>query len=315
MKYKEFCEEIRMAVQSIAGSDYKVSVMKVNKLNGINLQSMVIQKNGETVTPNIYLEEYYERYQNGRSIELLADEVMSCYLQIGKRPNLSVPSIIDFDTVRDKIFFKLINYDKNKELLETVPFIKWLDLAVVFSVLVKQDTEGIGSFYVSNQLMEGWNLDTETIYKYALANTPRLFGSSVRMMDDIIRDMLIKDFEHAGDKDSFDNIMNAILSEQSSTNGYHKMYVASNSIGINGAVWMLYNDELHTLSNKLNSDLYLLPSSIHEIIIIKADEELQKDQLLDMVREVNDTQVPVQEVLSDNVYYFKRETETIYPLA
>lgn len=314
MNYNEFCEELRLTVQSIIGADYKVSLMQVNKLNGVTRQSLVIQKDSDISTPNIYMEEYYELYQEGRNIETLSAEVISRYFQAGKELDFIVPRIKEFDMVKDKIFFKLINFDKNKALLGTLPYVKWLDLAVVFCILVKQDVEGIGSFYISNPLMYGWNVNIDTVYKHALINTPRLFGSSVRMMDDIIRDILGKNFESAGVKDSFDAVMDTILSEQSNANGFHKMYVASNSIGENGAVWLLYKEELHALSNKLKSDLYLLPSSIHEIIIIKADDKLQSDQLLDMVREVNDTQVPIQEVLSDNVYYFNRETDTVSPL-
>ena len=313
MNYNEFCEEINLTVQSIAGPDYKVSVMKVNKLNGVILHSLIIQKDGENVTPNIYLEDHYTKYLQGRTINSLAAEVMSFYFQTEKCSDLPFPAIMDFDTVKDKLFIKLINYDKNKELLKTIPYVKWLDLAVVFSVLVKKDSEGVGSFYVNNDLMERWEVNIETIYNCAMSNTPQLLGRSIRMMDDIIKDMLIKYFNNSKDRDSFDTMLDAIQSEQH--NGSNKMYVASNTYGINGAVWLLYKNDLQALSKQLNSDLYLLPSSIHEIIIIKADDKLQRDQLLNMVREVNDTQVPEQEVLSDNVYLYNRETDTIYPMA
>jgi hypothetical protein len=315
MNYHEFCEEIRLTVQPIIGSGYTVSAIKIDKLNGVALQSLAIQKNNEPVIPNIYLEEYYNKYQLGRSIEALAIDIISCYFQADKSSDLSVPLLTDFDTAKGQIFVKLINYDKNKELLETMPYIKWFDLAIVFSVLIKQNSEGIGSFYVKNDLMERWEVDINTIYSHAINNTPRLFGSNVRLMDDIIKELIIKDFNQVEDNDVFDIMMEALLSEQNASGRFHKMYVASNSLGVNGAAWLLYKDEIRSLSNKLNANLYVLPSSIHEVIIISANDQLKKDQLLNMVKEVNNTQVPVHEVLSDNVYFFNRETEKIYPLA
>ncbi len=317
MSYYEFCEEIKSIVQSIVGSDYKTSVMKINKLNGVTLQGLIIRKDYETIAPTIYLEEYYTQYQKGRDIESLAIDIIYCYFhgKPSRHSNLAIPFLVDFNTVKDRIFFRLINYDKNRELLETIPYVRWHDLAAIFDVLVKKDTNKIGSFHVINEIMEKWEVDTNEIYNLAMKNTRRLFGSSVRLVDDIIRELIRKEFAQVKDKNIFDNMMETFMPGKNDSGKFHKMYIASNSLGINGAAWLLYEDEIRSLSNKLNASLYIIPSSIHEIIIISAYKWIPKDRLLGMVKEVNNTQVPLQEVLSNNVYFFDRETDKIYPLA
>ena len=304
---------MQSSVQCILGNSYKVKIIKVNKLNGVSLQSTFIENKNETVTPNIYLEEYYLQYQDGHSIEELAVDIVSKYFHFDKCAELSVLLHLDFEMVKDRLFIKLINYDKNKDLLEIMPHVRWLDLAIVFAVLVKKEDEGIGSFNIKNELMENWNVDTATIYNYAIKNTPILFGLSVRLLDDIIRESVVKKFCNTVDEEAFNTMMNTLLPKENNEK-HHRMYVATNSLGINGSSVILYKEELHSLSDRLNSNLYILPSSIHEVIIVPAEDNIDKEQLLNMVKEVNETQVPIQEVLSDNVYYFNRETDEVYSL-
>lgn len=314
MSYQEFCKEIKLYVESIVGADYKVSIMEVKKLNGVTLQSLTVQKSNENMAPNIYLEVLYTKYQDGKSIEALLMDIFACYFRVPKNFIMSLTTLIDFNIAKNMVFLKLINYDKNKKLLETIPHQKWHDLAVIFDVLVKQNADEIDSFHVNNEILEKWGVDIGILYEHAKINTNRLFGNRVRLMDDIIKEIIIKEFNIMDGLDISENMIENLGPIRNKNEVSHDMYVASNSSGVYGAVWLLYNDEIRSLSDKLDANLYIFPSSIHEVIIIPADEKLQKEPLLDMVRAVNDTQVPVQDVLSDNVYFFNRGANEIYPL-
>lgn len=314
MNYNEFCIQIKEAIQTNIDKDYLVDLIPVIKLNGVKLQSIVIRTENDTMTPNIYLEEYYARFQEGSSIDALVSEILSTHSRHHHMPDFSIELLTDFNSVKDRIFLKVINYEMNQELLKELPHKKYMDLAIIFCVLISNNKEGIASINIKHSLMTKWGVTTDSLYEYAFRNTPLLFGRSVRMMDDIVRDIIMNDCT-AEENDSLSNMMDELLPVQNSNTVTNKMYVATNSIGVNGGVWLLYQNEMHELSERLNSSLYILPSSIHELIIIAANGSPLKEQLLEMVNDVNNTQVPPNEVLSANVYFYdqnKRELQSLF---
>lgn len=96
-----------------------------------------------------------------------------------------------------------------------------------------------------------------------------------------------------------------VIDELISDNIPIPMFVITNTKNINGAAAILYDDVLHELANNLESDLYLIPSSIHDIVAIPAEGD--PDELSGMVADINKTQVCTQERLSDNVYFYNRK--------
>ena len=314
MNYNEFCNQIKVTLQSNIGEDYLVDLIPVIKLNGVKLQSIVIRTEKDTMTPNIYLEEYYARFQEGSSIAALVSDILSTYSRHSRMPDFTTELFTDFNTVKDKIFLKVINYEMNQELLKELPHKKYMDLAIIFCVLVSNNKEGIASINIKHSLMTKWGVTIDSLYEHAFRNTPLLFGRSVRMMDDIVRDILLNDCS-AEENNSLSTMMDELIPVQNSNTVTNKMYVATNSSGVNGSVWLLYQNEMNELSERLNSSLYILPSSIHELIILAAKDSPSNKQLLEMVNDVNNTQVPPNEILSTNVYFYdqnKRELQSLF---
>jgi hypothetical protein len=161
--------------------------------------------------------------------------------------------------------------------------------------------------------MEHWAVTVDTLYEKALSNTPLLFKPSVQPMEDIIR-CLVNDHLQTDEINGLQDILPSPLFSQNSNAINPPMYVAGNIYGLAGATWLLQKEELRTLSRKLSSNLYILPSSIQEIIIIPYTDRISKDNLLTMVQEVNSTQVAPDEFLADNVYLYTREDDSILPL-
>ena len=89
------------------------------------------------------------------------------------------------------------------------------------------------------------------------------------------------------------------------------MYVLTSKDSIFGAISMFYPNGLKELAKELGSDLYILPSSIHDVIVLPAQEEIDADMLKDMVHRVNKDYVDVEELLSDSVYYYKKESDSL----
>jgi hypothetical protein len=128
-------------------------------------------------------------------------------------------------------------------------------------------------------------------------------------MEEVIKGMLADEMLQGSEEFQTD-MFPCILNAEIKTN-QQKMYILSNHKGINGATCLLYENVLYEFAQLIQSDFYILPSSIHEIILVPYDKTISKETLADMVKDVNRTQVARDEVLSDRVYFFSRKNNAI----
>lgn len=307
--YNWFVSAITHQVKEKMGKGYTIRIYKVTKNNSLELDSLVVQKEGKNFAPNIYLMPYYDSYLEGTSVQEIADRLCSIYRQSAV-PIVHENFTYTFEEMQSYIIYRLVSYERNKKLLSKIPYIRYMDLAITFHCLVRNDNEGIGTIRITNDHMEMWKVSKEEIDALAKENTKRLFPSSIRSMDDVIKGMLQEELINSGDNDSQEDLYDQFLSNHS-TKEQHRMYILSNQKGINGASCMLYADILREFASQINSDFYILPSSIHEIILVPYEKDIRKETLTEMVKDVNRTQVARDEVLSDSVYYFSREKDSI----
>jgi hypothetical protein len=293
--YNEFLTEVKenilFFVPNIEGLEVKIN--KVTKTNVI-LDGLSIIKKEESVcfSPTIYLNSYYVQYQRGRNFSDILQEIANIYLEHkDNKPSYN----IDLDD-KENIIINVINRDMNKELLKETPHLIFEDLAITFKFLVSKNADGLGTILLKDKLIG--DADLGTLYEKALINTRRLFGINIRTMTEVMSDMLRKEG------------CNEEIIELMAPEDTLPMYVISNDLGINGAAILLMNDVFKELSDKLSSDLYILPSSIHELICISTKYGNQKD-LKEMVTSVNDEQVAIEDRLSDNCYIYKRATNKV----
>ncbi|HEX3076319.1 MAG TPA: DUF5688 family protein [Lachnospiraceae bacterium] len=266
-------------------TEYSSRVYKVTKNNSLELHSLVLLKEGKNFAPNIYLQPYYEAYQKGAAMKDLADRLCSIY-QGYTTPIVEDKFDYSFDRMKAVIIYRLVSYDRNKKLLEKVPHMKYLDLAITYHCLVREDEEGIGTIRITNEHMENWNVKLTDIHKMAISNTQRLFPHNISSMEEVMKGLLTLEYN--------------------TETAQKRMYILSNQKGINGASCLLYKDVLTGFAKKLESDFYVFPSSIHEVILVLASDLRSSKEYSEMVREINRTQVAEDEVLSDNIYFFSR---------
>lgn len=305
--YYSFVTEITGRVKARMGEEYTVQVHKITKNNSLELDSMVLLKKGKSFAPNIYLEPYYQSYQEGTGIEELSDRLCSIY-QNCTTPFVDEKFTYTFDEMKNSIIFRLVSFERNEKLLEKIPYIKYLDLAITFHCLVRDDGEGIGTIRITNEHMEGWKTTLQKIFALSIHNTKKLFPPTLRRMEEVISGILSN--EWMGKGEVFPEQGNS-FSDNSASSKQDQMYILTNQKGINGASCLLYDNILIGFANQINSDFYILPSSIHEVILVPVEKNMSKEVLTAMVRDVNRTQVACDEVLSDRVYYFSRESNTI----
>lgn len=291
-KYQDFLDDMIMEVKNELGDEYTIQINTVLKNNNVSLDGLIIRKGEVKITPNIYLHDFYQRYLKGEEWKSLVQEVIQIYLDKTKeQSNFDIN--FTYEQMKDSIIYRLVNYERNQELLKTIPHIRFLNLAVTFHCLVKSDEDGIGTIRITKEHLKQWQVNEEEIVSQAFHNTQIHFQPVIRTMKEILQEFI-----------EFPVVVDEIEPSQN-------MYVLTNSLGINGASCLLYDSVLSNFSKHLQSDFYILPSSIHEILLIPEDDSINHEQLKQMVMEVNQTQVPEDEILSDSVYYFSREEDKI----
>lgn len=305
--YDTFIKDLTEMVKEMMGKEYSVKINKVIKNNSLELDSLILLKPGSNFTPNIYLLPYYNAYSEGTDLIELANRLCAIYRSYDT-PKLSDNFSYTFENIKSCIVYRLVNYDKNKKLLEKVPHIKYLDLAVTYHCLVQDDESGIGTIRITNEHLQSWKITIKELHKLAVSNTKREFPPLIRSMDEIIHSMLIGEKHEGNEYNTADDVLPDIINQSNDSN---KMYVLSNPKGINGATCLLYKNVLKDFSLKVQSDLFILPSSIHEVILVPYNSSITKEALTEMVKDVNRTQVACDEVLSDRVYYYSRVNNAI----
>ena len=303
--YDSFIANIMEMVKTKMGKDYTAQIYKVTKNNSLELDSLILLKEGKSFAPNIYLQPYYQAYLDGISMEEVTDRLCSIY------QNCSAPIIgkdfnYTFEAIKNNIVYRLINREKNSKLLKKIPHLQFLDFAITFHCLVHHGQDGIGTIRITNDHISHWKVNLEELEKLAAENTKVQFPPTIRSMDEVIRKMMNE--SNGNDGDYSEEIINEIIQNKENSK---RMYVLSNSQGINGATCLLYSDILKNFSNHLKTDLFILPSSIHEVILVPFECSIDKELLRNMVVDVNQNQVASEEVLSDQVYYYSRDNDTI----
>lgn len=291
MKYFEFINEMARKIKLCFDKDVSVEIHKVIKNNSMEYDSLTIMEPGKNITPNFYLQDMYRRYVDGEGIDSLVAEIVQSYESgndCEKYKNLS----LEYDDCRDKIVMRLVSLEKNKKILEDSPYIPFLDMAVVFYFLVDNDENGIASIRITNGVMTKWGTDLKELYTLASSNSKRIFEEKVMPISAMLEGYNIN-LKEMGFQD--------IECDQ---DDIYEPYVVTNNVGINGATVILYPDMLREIAAKVGGDFYMLPSSIHEVLVISAGADISEKKLKSMVEEVNQNYLLPDEYLSDNVYKY-----------
>ena len=292
MEFTNFTPLVQREVEKRAGENYRVKLNDVMKNNGVVLRGITLMQDDSNISPTIYLNPYYDAYENGdTTLGTVIDEVIDTYERNKINRSIDMKFFLNYETVRSRIIFKLINTEKNRELLRDVPYIPFHDLSIVFQCLVSEERFGNASILIHNVHLQLWKVNARELYECALENTPLLQGYEEMKALGGIDDEEIEDMQQEV-----------------------PMYVLSNKSRINGASCILYKDILKDFAMVVDKDLYVLPSSIHEVILLPSDGTQESEQLKEMVREINQSQVEKEEVLSDSVYYYRRSDDSFFCL-
>lgn len=311
MTFEEFKKQIAEEIKAYLPGEFadaSVNLQKVTKNNDTILDAVTITNPGSNISPTIYLNSFYRMYQDGKTMPEIMKLIAEIRMDHDADVNLDLKEIMDYEKVKGKIFPKLVGTQNNAELLSQRPHKLIDDLAVTYSIHVGEGRDGSMSIPITQQMLDHYGVSVDELHRAAVTNMPDLMPSTFLTMNEVMNEMLLSQMmdEFGGDREAAEQMLASMMPADNS------MYVLTNSQKHNGAAAILDTQRMDEISERLEDGFYILPSSIHELIIIPRSLDISLQDLESMVCEVNVTEVGPEERLSDHVYAYDSETHELY---
>lgn len=295
--YVAFLDMVMNCIRNVYKEEVIVERSVSTKNNGVQMEGLMLRKVGEQIAPNFYLNQQFEEWKQGtKSLYDIVTDICHVFEEeLQNNQHLAETICFEWDKMKQSIFLRLINRDKNKELLKKVPYMEFMDLAVVYfySIDIADDVQGTVILTKEHQKLLG--ITKEELHQKAVENTKRFRPVKLYQMGDLI--------DSVGQKLGVEGLeFNTEI---------NFMYLFSNENNMFGAVAMFFEEELKKLAERLQCNFYILPSSVHEVILVPDNTMISLEKFLEMVKEINETQVKETEVLSDSVYYYDKKIESL----
>ena len=301
MNFNEFVNEVKDNIKLFLPKDYEnaeVSTMECQKLNRA-YTGLMVRKEGEMLTPTINLNQLYEAYkaQPGVTMETVCRKIADIVIEAPIQVDLK--SILNYEDVKDKLFIRVSSAEANKEVLENAPHQLKEDLAITYHVAVGKDQDGLSSMFIKNDLLEQYGISAEQLHEDAMKSSPHVMIPEVSSIGALIDEMYQKNILMLTPDER--EMLQETLQESSEMPTF---FVVTNTDRIDGAGVIFYPEFMDSMGELLGNDFFILPSSIHEMLVLPDDGQVDAEMLRDMVKEVNATQVAPAERLTNDVYHF-----------
>jgi len=303
MTYDEFKEKIRDEIKDVLPERYENSEVEIHTVNKNNqqLDGLTIgSPDGDPVVPTIYLNSFYESYQDGEYFSDILESIANIRTENEHKISLDVNSITDYEIAKDRILPIVVGAEKNAAMFADRPHRTMADLAVLYRVELGNDTRGTMSTPVTYRLLRQWNVSQDEIHKVAVENMERMNPSTFKTMTQTMEDMMKE-----GVEDNASRTSGLDVAEE------EPMYVLTNVGKYNGAAALLDEKLMEQISEKFREGFYIIPSSIHETLIVPKSQPLTITYLENMVSEINATEVSPEEMLSNHIYEYDEENHEI----
>lgn len=317
MTYLDFVETMKEEVGRSLNDTADVEVVTVNKNNGIKKTGLTIRGRDKNIAPTIYLESLYESFLDGTSETSLCNQIISLYLEHDiQSPDLS--QISDYSQMKKRLACRVVAKESNAEMLKDLPYKDFMDLALIFEIeLMDSEVEG-GSIVVRNEFLDMWHITKEELIHDGIENAPLVRPAVLYSMDHFLPpNMRLEDIVKEDSEYQFDPHHLPLLADQARVvkakmeacpwEQLCRMMVLSNNTARFGAAALAYPGVLSTIAGVFESDFYILPSSVQEVILLPDVERCDTEELKYMIHEVNRTEVRPEEKLSDSLYFYDRK--------
>lgn len=305
MDYEVFKAVVKEKFLRYMPGEYRDAEIRIHQTKKVNrtLDGLTVLPEGDAqVFPTIYINDMYEHYKACGDLETVLKDAAGQYAQTAEMVKDRKPEeVMDakMEHFKENVVMCLINTEQNRELLAGVPNRQFHDLSVVYRWVVEETPDAVGSVIVSDKVAEMAGMTEEELFRCASKNTREKNPVRITSMQEIMFNLL-----------SIPPEMRDMFGQEPTP--ADNMWIIGNEKGINGAASMLYEENLHQLAEKLGDDLFILPSSIHEVIAIPAETaEGSLEHLTELVHDINMGELELSERLSNSVYHYDRTARKV----
>ena len=304
---KVFAEDVARRIKDYLPPEYQSADYKIreqNKTNGVLQVGIQVDIPGRHTAPIIYMEPFYDEAREGREIGKIMDTIAETIQQAMDDPVLDDDfHLEDFEMVKEYLAVMAVNTAENRKVLENVPHKDIADLSVLCYVDLPTEVTGhTATVKVNNEILEQWGVSREEVFQNAANNTKSANQPTLQSMEDVMEEIL------AGSETP----ENLLLRNKESCEMQGMMFILSNAKRNFGAAMMFEPEVMDKISQAFPEGFYILPSSLHEVLIVPDRGKISPKELGEMVRTVNETEVERTEQLSDRVYAYDKEKQQIY---
>lgn len=294
MDYDEFKDALQEEIQAnfLQHIDFMSHI--VNKTNE-TLDALTLRFEGQDMACTIYPEHMYGDYKNGVPVSDIAGRV-SASVSMHSASYPAMPELTA-ENAEKCISFSLVNIDKNKQMLKGCPYKEVHDMAAVPRWHISDGA----SFLVTDRVMQMLRMTKEEILGIAQKNTESA-EYFCKGMDDVMREVM------AGE--GMDEELMAELFPMQEP----PFYVITNQNGIDGSCAILSDSFMQQTAGRIgNDEIYLLPASRHEMIVVNPNVVTDTAALKDVVMSVNRNPeaLRAEDYLSDSVYKYDAKAHSL----
>ncbi len=296
MDVKEYADELAKLVEHVV--EKKVTVVRLPKVNieyyGISIERDKDTEVTFTVTP---------LFEHGICLIEAMCIVLESYKNIELEEVKHIEWIKDFDNVKDRLYFKVVNKSANEHYIDKYVCDSILDLLKVYCIMIKIKN-GVSSIEIRKEYLEAWGLTEQEVMEIAESNSKELLPCAI---------VNLYDCEQMVEQKDIHCLPTDLRYGREYEIGKDNKWMLSNKYLFEGATSMFYDNVLCDFAKTYNSDIVIVPTSIHEVVIVPSCDILDINEIR-VLQKDNKEKTPVEHFLSDNLYIYKRETKQILVL-
>lgn len=305
--FQAFSQELSHRLQQRLDDRAKVSLQTVRKNNNVEMLGITIWERGRRIAPTIYLEPYYAEYMEGSTLEDVTERIIEVFET--EKSGLEEDFCFEFQKQKDYITYRLVNRARNEEVLRESPHYILGSMALIFQCIVASKSQRLGTVRITNTHIRDWGVNREMLLVLAKKNTPRILPGKIRTMDEVILSILQQKAEQWEGTEQEEEWRQRI--SEAKQYSPTPMFLLSNSYNNYGAAAILNPAVVEPFAKELGEDFYILPSSVHEVILLPVSKAPAREEIGMMVREINESQVSELEYLTDDVYLYSELQEMV----
>lgn len=303
MNFEAFMESIKKHIKEYLPESYQdaqVTIREQQKLNNRYMGLTVIRP-GDDRIPTINLTDLYRQsYENPKF--RLTDVLEQISQIIQREPErFDVSRLTQYEEAKKHLFMRVSNIEENLQVLGGVPYIERADLAITFHIAVEENEAGRASAIVTNNMMENFGVTRNQLYKDALENSSFIAPVMIDNLGEVVGRMEIEEMEARGaSEEEIRKAEERIYVESQ----YNPMFVVTNETLLYGGSAIFYPGVMDQLGEVLNGDFFILPSSVHETLVVPDNGRISCHELKAMVMAINEKEVAPEDRLADEVYHY-----------